>query len=842
LIKGPPKIGFEAFILSRITPAAALVMNFSLDILSPESQSELYSWSGGGSGTVRAVTTSTMKKYRALALDKIVMACLRGVDQTLECLQNSLRDGFEEYVNTSEPYEQHAIHQHCVEILVREVHNLFYDASENGYVLRYIVPCCFLTTSQPQREDDMNQYDSEEEDNSEVEDEQDGPQEAVKRVTMMSAADAGRVAAAIRNNFNALIAVLYQTNEPDVISLRTVLGYYKNCYMIVPMANRLVNSFKRQSAEEQSKEHAVFVTGSAEKKSEFHIRAHKLSMEDVRQAAKVLEARFIDLFNDDLDCVDKLRQLMHTDAYGDDWKMKKLHGKVILSGAGFEAIEVYLRGLIKNESEAKLCKFVSTLEGITHAMHFFFSSAVIRTTTGFNLSFSSLDEKLGNFRFVANEADHRRSFLEIDGKSSKHQGDSSVYAKFSPRFSRITSINYILLPKCLREIKVDDWLEPFSNDSSKEYYRDRLEDLIDGKINMPISKLNELVDPTHGPSSDGKPVLRKPQHLCALDEGILLRPSSRSAFASCLKDELQNAFGIHTLGLGQVRSLWVELHSRASELLNEGLDTFGPERAEHARYLLELYSTTAANSQIASYHGDQAAHTNQTRLNFYSARMPNSTADSDTYSKASTLLAMKQCLLQDDHSNDYHCDDDPQQQLPNPDEKTFASNVRRMEQDASSIIGTDFRMTKYQMRFLKDAMEKRHIVLRFSCGQGKTLLHLLLAKLYPTGITVIIVPIRALVASIESTCRTFNVGWAAFDKNVPYFWNGHLWDSHSNVKVVCVVTDTAFAGNSAFTSWLYVMQQRNLINRIVIDEAHYMYHVNFRPIVSRMCDRVESLN
>jgi hypothetical protein len=232
LVKRPIKEGFETFVLEHVTSGVSKTCNRALSKLAPKSQSDLYSWSGGGTGMVRSVANSTARKYKSLVLDKITLACLRSKHPKVAKFQTTLRKDFDEYLANSDPLAQHAIWERMVENLFKELHELFFDASENGYMFSTIVPCCFLTTSEPQTasaplaaplEDD---YDSEDDDRFEREGDEYGgdTQSGMKYVHVMTAADAGRVASAIRHVFNSMIAVVYQGNEPKGISRVRLFG------------------------------------------------------------------------------------------------------------------------------------------------------------------------------------------------------------------------------------------------------------------------------------------------------------------------------------------------------------------------------------------------------------------------------------------------------------------------------------------------------------------------------------------------------------------------------------------------------------------------------------------
>jgi len=109
---------------------------------------------------------------------------------------------------------------------------------------------------------------------------------------------------------------------------------------------------------------------------------------------------------------------------------------------------------------------------------------------------------------------------------------------------------------------------------------------------------------------------------------------------------------------------------------------------------------------------------------------------------------------------------------------------------------------------------KHHTAIVLATGGGKSLSYILPPLLEPTGITLVIIPLVALLSDIRGRMRSFpSIKWSCW----PNDFNGSSRDMASERIIFFQVEHASSRNGAAFISQLVAAK---LVKRVIIDEAH----------------------
>jgi superfamily II DNA helicase RecQ len=100
------------------------------------------------------------------------------------------------------------------------------------------------------------------------------------------------------------------------------------------------------------------------------------------------------------------------------------------------------------------------------------------------------------------------------------------------------------------------------------------------------------------------------------------------------------------------------------------------------------------------------------------------------------------------------------------------------------------------------------IVMVIPIGSGKSVLFILLVFVQVGGVTIVVVPLKALCADMVVRCREVNIRCAVWE-------HGHVVDGAS---IVLVTLEKAVS--PAFGTFVSCVRQMQRLDRVVIDECH----------------------
>jgi superfamily II DNA helicase RecQ len=117
-------------------------------------------------------------------------------------------------------------------------------------------------------------------------------------------------------------------------------------------------------------------------------------------------------------------------------------------------------------------------------------------------------------------------------------------------------------------------------------------------------------------------------------------------------------------------------------------------------------------------------------------------------------------------------------------------------------------------------------------GSGKSFLYMLMARMPRLGVTVVILPLVALLHDVVARCHT---------EQVPYTMWADM-NRSSTLPVMGASTPLVFATieqavQQRFCSWATRLKVARQLHRVIVDEAHLLLTAsNYRHVLRHLCD------
>jgi hypothetical protein len=831
---------FEEKVIIRMGHKVFEYLNQALNSLCKIESSALYHASGGGDGEVGSVNEETLKKYQQNFYDRVMLGGIRSTDKSFDGLKLILQELKETYtVDTQNECEKGILPR-----FIAQLFEIVLGSTPNSFLLTRLFPACCLhgkrTKWKPAKsrdgageDDDSSSSDKDEDeqfDGIDNDSEWSGPRKAFVHLPEIIS----QIGSAGRFLGNGLLAALYrflyeqgrvQTFSQFVRDFVISRGEFNKTM------NKCIGYFRNLTEARHSENTAIVKVLNDDREVEYETRYLSFDLLKFREASDKLLERFEELFEEASESARSvLKELLSTDRVEEmDWRIIRLNGRIAFRGKGPRELRKFFSEQISSKPEAELSHFVRELRMIVLALTFFHSSGLFRTKTLAGLHLDLLNPTNGNVH-LADKTFYGYSILVVDGVSSKQKGQVQVDGHFSARFSKIFAIVAITLVECMKKDIIKKHLDTFSFCSIGDYryYEDLLGTQIESMSSYPICNLDPCLDPST--NDDNRPRLVRNRFTSNVDVSNLVKTKKR--IESDLNQMFVFAFDDEHMSLSLIRKIFSNFNKDVPEFVRQELTNMEDEDLRNlGQRLLDSIDMNNSNSSRSDLVGDGGAHSNETSNAIYGALAQGSKIPCTNFARSRLLTNAKEYLFRDYFALRERCDEDKTESLY---DIPYDELVERMElriQDETEDESFSFRIEQRNM--IKAFQNRESLVIRLGCGFGKTMMHIVMAHEYEFGVTVFISPTRALVRSIGQECEKLGVANREYDAGNVSFLNGRVWDENQATKVVQVVVDTAFAKDGKFSTWLYQMDQRKLINRVVFDEAHFWFDfATFRPIVS----------
>jgi hypothetical protein len=833
--------------LIELGPKIFECCNASLNTLRPTEASELYSFSGGGDGQIGSVGPSTLERYRQKFYNKFIIGGLRSEDGSFEGLKLILDEMETEY--SIEEHED--CDESFVPKIIAELFKIIISATPNSFALTTLFPMCCLNDEIPKRRKSKqanNQNEEEEESSSDEEEEdqdedeiQAGMSESIYRGSRQVFIDPpetiSQVAASGRFFANGLLAAYYYflLEQEEVSTLSEYLKSFDTLSEFNKAMNKCISYFRNLTIAHHAETTAIVKMFDENHEIVYETRYEKFGLAEFRKGVLNIYAKFEELFQDaEQETKDVVADLLYGHSIREaNWKIVESNGKLAYKGEGPHEIAKYFKHLIASKSESELCSFVRESRMLILALTFSLSSGLFRTKSLEGLHLNLLHPNAGNVH-LADSMINGYSTLVVNGLSSKQKGHVAIDGHFGVRLSKLFALIAITLVECLAKALVKKWLGGFSFHSLEDhrFYESKLQEQIGWMTSDPICNLNGCIDGAF--DGIGKPKLKLPKLLpsSALVNLVKVNPK----FENALNQIFVRAFNDNHMTLSLTRKLFSNFNMDCPEFLRQVIKTESDEvKVAIGKRLLENLDVNVSDSTRSALVGDGGAHTSETSDLIYGARAQGSSISGTNFRRGRLLMYLKSFLFEEyfiwENELTMNVEDEPILQGLSVDGPVELG--QKMEADIQVETGNEsFAFKPQQVTLIEAFYERKSVIVRLGCGHGKTMMHIVMAHQYESGVTVFISPTRALMRSIGEECEKFGVASVEFNANESRFMNGKMWDARNCTRVVLVVVDTAFSTSSRFSLWLHAMDKRKLVNRIVFDEAHFFFDfATFRPIV-----------
>lgn len=810
--------------LDMSTVSALHKLNAMLETLSVVNQADLFAVSSGGNregmgGAVKEVTNRTLETYVQFSLIKVI-----------RIFYHSNVGGFKTRVDDIvaqsmvEPFD---LHRQLEPIILQVVYDELINVADSVVLAQRVklLGGLFLrvgnTDFQGEVEDEEDDFDNDVSSSEEEEDNNDrghGFNLVGENANVVDSVKAGRICAGLRFCFNAVLAGAFRFQDVEREFGVFVLGHAAREMM------RLVNKWLSDCRKLQNTK-TVEKNAVAFESNVFVTRYDRLTLDDFRAAEMNCRIRLFHLFETELgrfvswgECETVMRALLFEQVNEADWSISLVNNEISLLGNGFNRVARCVEEAML-ENQERVVFLAQQLKVVLGAWIHLTSTCLLRGPALFNLHASVNNASLGNVNVQTGGMFGSYSYMEVSGFSSKHRGKEEIHGVLTPRVSKIAALVFALFPKVFVDGFAKTWVENVQDTTQRELYFNHFQQLIFRQTSL--LELNCTVEQLQTPFGE----------LTWEERNNLLKQQSLRKFECDLTLILQEVFNLSTMSLGLIRRLMSNFNNQAFNLLKHERQAglFAPFHATLVDQTLENVATLIEAGNVNSL-GDGAGHTQQTFQKHYAAHGQGTRLNIYLFNQSSALAKTKLAIFRDfsglENGNGSLLQVWRQSKLPLPVMGDLIEEIQELVSERGRV-----QLTKEQQILVASSIENRDIVCRLQCGSGKTFVNLLCASVYQAGVFVFLSPTRALQQSVLQECAKLGICCELYVAGAHQFVSATCWNETGPIRVVAVVFDSSVS--HGFLSWVGAMSKRNLINRLVIDEAHLIFEsATYRPSVS----------
>ncbi|KAK5009446.1 hypothetical protein LTR28_001016 [Elasticomyces elasticus] len=151
-----------------------------------------------------------------------------------------------------------------------------------------------------------------------------------------------------------------------------------------------------------------------------------------------------------------------------------------------------------------------------------------------------------------------------------------------------------------------------------------------------------------------------------------------------------------------------------------------------------------------------------------------------------------------------------------------AAEIEQAMQKALGQSGISFRSKEQSVAMKAILAGETPLIIVLPTGGGKTLLFTAPACLEDPGVTVVVVPFRALINDLKDRLKKARIE--------------HLeWRKGEVNPAAVVIVSADFAGSWGFLTYASLLDQKGLLRRVVVDECHLTYTASeYRPRLAQL--------